>query len=279
MLDGEYTASQKGLLIPRTSDGRVLFMLPWKGFTLVGTTDVPAEVVPDPRPSTDEILYLIDHLKHQLGLEISRERITAAWAGIRPLVAGDNGNTAAVPRGFKIISDPSGLYSLFGGKWTSYRQMAESFLDVFIKDLEIAGKHPCITETTILLGGEGDLEALKKRLREECGLDEEEAMYLVHSYGNQAVEVIRLSKTVENGRKLARQYPFLLGEVIYAVRHEMACTALDVLERRIRLSALDQEAALNAAPKIIELMAMELGWSLERQQEELARAKRGVKHL
>lgn len=279
LLEGKYTPFDKGLLIPRTTDGRVLFLLPWKGFTLVGTTDVPIEIRRDPKPSTEEIHYLIDHLKDQLGIEITESQIKASWAGIRPLVSSDQGETSRVFRGFKIIRDPSGLYSLIGGKWTAYRKMAEKLLDEFLDGKEIEGVRPCVTENTMLLGGEGYSPRLAESLSKEFGLEKDIALHLAQSYGDKAIDVIRLSESLDLRGRIVERYPYLLGEIIYAVRNEMACTALDILYRRTRLAALDQESALSAIPKVIALMAEELGWSTVVQQEEFVKTRQGIKNL
>lgn len=279
LLEGKYTPFDKGLLIPRTADGRILFLLPWKGFTLVGTTDVPIKISEDPKPSREEIHYLIDHLKNQLGIEISESQIKASWAGIRPLVSIDKGETSKVFRGFKIIRDPSGLYSLMGGKWTAYRKMAEKFLDELVGGEELEGVRPCVTENTMLLGGEEYSPKLAESLSEEFGLDEDITQHLAQSYGDKAIDVIKLAETVDQSGRIVEKYPYLLGEIIYAVRNEMACTPLDFLYRRTRLAALDQESAISAIPKVVELMAKELDWNTVVQQEEFVKTRQRIKNI
>ncbi len=277
IIDGKYTPLGKGLLIPKTNDGRVLFLLPWKNSTLVGTTDISIEIARDPKPSEEEIKYLLDHIKRELGFEVKRDQIKSCWAGIRPLVSGKQVKTSLLFRGFKVIRDPSGMYSILGGKWTSYRKMAEMILDEICEKIPQAKK--CVTEDTLLFGGEGYFPGLSGKLCEMYGLEKDIALNLSQSYGGKAEEVIKLSQSLKDGTKrLVEGYPYLQGEIAYGVRNEMACTALDILHRRTRLADLDREAACSAIPIVINSMAKELGWNQIRQNEELMNTYDDIKY-
>lgn len=276
LIDGSYTRSGRGLLLPKSGE-RVLFMLPWQGFSLVGTTDLPVAITKDPRPSEEEIDYLLESLEKEIGLKIEKTQIKASWAGIRPLILESKGKTSEISRGFKILTDPSGLYSIQGGKWTSYRKMGEVLLDSICKKENLRHKK-CVTAETILCGGKGYSEKLSQVLAKQFRLDFDIADHLARSYGDRAQGLIRLSDVVEGGRqRLIEGYPYLSSEVIYAIRNEFAQTVLDVLCRRTRIAALDQEAALSVIPLVIKQMARELGWSDARQQEELVKSIAGIK--
>ena len=270
LLDNAYTPEGKGVLIPKTADGRLLFMLPWQGSTLVGTTDVPTEIIRFPKPSESEIRYLLAHLEKHLGLTIHKKEIKAAWSGIRPLISDPQANsTAEIARDFKIEIRKSGLCSIVGGKWTSFRKMAESVLDTLEAGGVILPKRSCVTAQISLAGADGYFVNLKKSLQGEFSLPDDVSEHLANSYGSRARDVAHLAVNEGLQGRLLEGHPYLRGEVLFAVREEFACTALDLLYRRIPLAALDQEGALKALPEVIKLMAGELHWDDSRQQEEL----------
>ena len=224
ILDRKYSPKLTGLLIPKTSDGRVLFLLPWMGSTLAGTTDIACETLQDPKPSEKEIQFIIDHLNKYLDHPISKDEIKSSWCGIRPLVREAHvPGTSQLLRDYKIIVSSSKLYSIVGGKWTSYRKMACDLIDTIIKNGDLHKKGKCMTDQTVLVGGD------------------------------RAKAIDALAKEGFSNR-LAEGYPFIEAEVIYAMRNEYACTEMDILARRTRLYTLDQKAAEKALPRVRELM-------------------------
>ncbi|MCS7058968.1 MAG: FAD-dependent oxidoreductase [Meiothermus sp.] len=265
VLDGKYTPPQTGLLVPRTEDGRVLFVLPWRGATLVGTTDNPSALHDHPPVSEEEVGYILRQVRPYLG-EIPRSAVRAAWSGLRPLVARGAADTARLARDHLIEERPSGLISLVGGKWTTYRKMAQDLVDYAVGRLGLQAG-PSRSAETPLVGGQGFDPEGARRL-EEIGLPPQVAQHLHQAYGARAPQVAQLA--LEGyGAPLVEGWPYLEAEVVYAARFEMAQTPLDVLARRTRLAFLDTQAALAALARVGELLGKELGWTQEERQRRM----------
>ncbi|MEX2542372.1 MAG: FAD-dependent oxidoreductase [Trueperaceae bacterium] len=254
VLDKGFSPPETGLLIPRTEDGRVLFLLPWLGHTLVGTTDNPAPLSADPQASEDEIEYILRHLRRYFDLPVAREDVLAAWSGLRPLVSdARKSGTASLTRDHLIDVSESGLVTITGGKWTTYRKMA---LDAVDRAVTAAGLDPRRTSQTdsIQLRGASGYSAQGHLELERMGLAPDVAAHLNRAYGSRSGEVALIAAD-GYGERLAEGYPHIEAEVIYAAREELACTADDVLARRTRLSFLNEEAARTARPRVEELLA------------------------
>lgn len=275
VLDKRFAPPDTGLLIPKTEDGRVLFVLPWEGHALVGTTDEPAQISEHPCPPENDISYLLRHLNRYFDLKVSETDIKAAWSGLRPLVFDPKASdTARLTRDHVIEVSPSGLITIAGGKWTTYRRMASDVLDRAVSTFNLKPPRNCRTRAIPLWGGANwDPEGGAKLLKGH-GLEAKVAEHLNSAYGS---EVHRLLEIVESGfgQTLAEGHPYLEAEVIYAARHELATRAMDILARRTSLALLDTEAAGRAAPRVVELMAHELGWDTVRRrtEEELVRER------
>jgi glycerol-3-phosphate dehydrogenase len=297
VLPGYYSPQKMGLIDPKTSDGRVIFFLPWQGNTIAGTTDAPAEVSYNPVAGEDEIDWILSEIRHYLSPDITVRRgdVLAAWSGIRPLVKDPNAkNTESLVRNHLVNVSPSGLLTCAGGKWTTYRQMAEEAVDEAITSFKLQPKpYPnapdvsgtemvndgaqlngtCQTHQVKLVGAHGFSKTLFINLIQHFGVETDVAKHLTESYGDRAWTVAALSSPTEKrapvrGEKISALYPFVDGEVRYAVRHEYAQTAIDVLARRTRLAFLNAEAALEALPKVIDIMAAELSWDSKRKDLE-----------
>jgi len=268
ILDKKFCPPDVGLLIPKTEDGRVLFILPWLGMTLVGTTDNPAKIETNPKPSEKDIQYILRHVGLYYEVSIARTAVKAAWAGLRPLVSNPKkADTAKLSRDHVIEILSSGLITIAGGKWTTYRKMAEDAVNQAVKLAKLKTKGNSKTEHTKLVGGRRYKQNLWKDLVAEYEVPENVAKHLALAYGGRAREVAHLAK--ENQfRLLVETHPYLESEILYAIRFEMAQTATDVLARRMRLAFLDQQAALSALPKVLEKMKKELAWSKEREEKE-----------
>lgn len=270
ILPDYYSPSGVGLLDPATKDGRVVFFLPWEGSVLAGTTDIPTKVDPNLAPTEEEILYIIEELSKYLNgdLKVGREDVLSAWAGIRPLVRDPSKTeTSELVRNHIVHTSPSKLITISGGKWTTYRSMARETVDEALKVLGLnPEKKPSMTERIYLVGAHGYSKMMYVNLIKQFGLETSIAKHLAKNYGDKAFDVAKLSK---DHKRLSRNYPFLEAEVIYAVQHEYAQTAADVLGRRTRLAFLNAKAALEATPRVVEIMAKELGWSKERKEKEV----------
>ncbi|KAL5038386.1 hypothetical protein BDV3_006443 [Batrachochytrium dendrobatidis] len=280
ILPNYYSPRNMGLLDPSTSDGRVIFFLPWQGSTIAGTTDSPTKVTSDPTPSDDDINWILKEIGNYLSPEIKVRRgdVLAAWSGIRPLVRDPNSKkTAALVRSHMINVSQSGLLTIAGGKWTTYRAMAQETIDKAIEIFDLKPTGPCITEHLQLIGSNGWSKKMFIKLIQHFGLETEVAQHLSDSYGDRAWAVASLAAQTGTrwplfGLRLAPGYPYIEAEVLYACQREYACTLVDVIARRTRLSFLNAQATLAALPRIAEIMQAELGWDTDRRNKEIANA-------
>ena len=267
-----------GLLDYNTSDGRFMFMLPWEGHTLVGTTDTKGSAETSPNPPDDEIEWLLKECGKYLtpNMKMRRSDVLSAWRGWRPLAADPHAPPDASTSRDHIISEnpETGVIFIAGGKWTTWREMAEEVVD------RIAGENSlkCRTLETKLFGGEGYTKSLYIELIQKYGMSQEVAKHLVKSYGARAWEVCELIQPSDKnwpefGRLLVENYPYIDADVIWACR-EYACTIEDVLSRRTRLAFLNKDAALEAIPVIADIMANELGWTAETKKQQIDAAEK-----
>ncbi|MFO7766848.1 MAG: FAD-dependent oxidoreductase [Pelovirga sp.] len=276
VLDQHFAPPDTGLMIPETEDGRVLFILPWEGHALIGTTDEPAPLTEHPPPLETEIDYLLRHARSYFDLHIDRTDIKATWSGLRPLVATPAANdTAGLTRDHLLAASKTGLVTLAGGKWTTYRKMAEDTVDYAIKSFALVPVTATCRTTDLPLVGSSDFDLLGgTELAELFALDVETATYLNRCYGDQAGQLLQLGRTTDTIRPLVSGHPCLEAEVLYAVRFELAQRVIDILARRTHLAVVDTWAAQAAAPRILELMAAELNWDKKRCTEEQERTER-----
>ncbi|KIX06437.1 uncharacterized protein Z518_04413 [Rhinocladiella mackenziei CBS 650.93] len=299
VLPGYYSPQKNsmGLIDPATSDGRVIFFLPWQGNTIAGTTDAPCHITPQPIAGEEEIGWILNEIKGYLSPDINVRRgdVLAAWSGIRPLVKDPKAkNTESLVRNHLVTVSESGLLTCAGGKWTTYRQMAEDAVDEAIKQFKLQTKPltaprrisgtemvddaapldgTCQTHQVRLVGAHGFSKTLFINLIQHFGIETEVAKHLAEAYGDRAWTVAALSSPTDErfpvrGKRLSPLYPFVDGEVRYAVRHEFAQRAVDVIARRTRLAFLNAQAALEALPRVIDLMAEELNWDRKRKNLE-----------
>ncbi|MGK3741774.1 MAG: glycerol-3-phosphate dehydrogenase [Bacillariaceae sp.] len=267
-----------GLLDYNTSDGRFMFMLPWEGHTLVGTTDTKGSAETSPSPPDDEIEWLLKECGKYLtpNMKMRRSDVLSAWRGWRPLAADPYAPPDASASRDHIISEnpETGVIFIAGGKWTTWREMAEEVVD------RIAGENSlkCRTLETKLFGGEGYTKSLYIELIQKYGMSQVVADHLVKSYGARAWEVCELIQPSDKnwpkfGRLLVENYPYIDADVIWACR-EYACTIEDVLSRRTRLAFLNKDAALEAIPAIADIMAKELGWTADTKKQQIDAAEK-----
>ncbi len=273
VLDQRFSPPATGLLIPQTDDGRVLFLLPWHGHTLVGTTDNEAEIEAEPRAHEDEIAYVLRHVERYFDVPVERSDVKAAWSGLRPLVSDPQAaDTAGLSRDHVVNVGPAGLVTIAGGKWTTYRRMA---VDAVNQAVSVAGLEPERESTTAslpLVGAEGFSAQGAGDLQERFALEADVASHLNRAYGSFAAEVARLA-TEGLERRLVPEQPYLEAEVVYAARHEYARSTADVLWRRLRLAMLDEEDARRALGRVAELLADELGHDEARRAADVAEAE------
>ncbi|MDX2481770.1 MAG: FAD-dependent oxidoreductase [Desulfuromusa sp.] len=269
VLDKRFAPPDTGLMIPATEDGRVLFVLPWEEHALVGTTDEPAEITEHPQPLESEIDYLLRHVTRYFNLQVEKSDIKSVWSGLRPLVSDPKAtDTAKLARDHVIEDSDDGLLTIAGGKWTTYRKMALDTVDHAIKQFNLVAPKPtCQTENLQILGSAIYEETGDVMLSEKYGFAADLAAYLNRTYGDQAEQVANLAEK-GYGARLVENHPVLEAEVLYAVRYELAERVIDVLARRMPLALLDTEATRVAVPRVLEIMAEELGWSQKRIEIE-----------
>lgn len=259
------------LLIPKTPDGRVVFAIPFQGELLLGTTD---QDFPNPEQepvlNADEVDFLLETLQPYVSQSLEKALVKAGFGGLRPLITASKKQTKGLVRDHEVEYDPeSGLFSLLGGKWTTYRLMACDAVDTVCRALDIDAA--CTTADQPLAGGENFAPTAWQSIAAQYGLPEDIAQHLCRNYGSRAAAVASL--THENpdwAQPLAPGYPFIRAEVIHAVREEMACTPRDVLARRVRLEILNWETTLAVIPDVVGLMAAEMGWSEPEQKYQVA---------
>jgi len=245
------------ILVPKTSDGRVVFAIPWHRHVVIGTTDLPvATACLDPVPDDSEIEYLIEIVNRYLRRPIGRTDITATFAGLRPLVnSAATSSTSKLSREHAIDVSPRGLISIAGGKWTTYRKMAEDVIDTAARRGGLAAR-PSVTAQLPLHGATTRFEP-----------DD-----TLRTYGTDAIAVEALAHTEPAlAEPLHPRLPYTAAEVVYAARSEMARTVDDVLARRTRALFLDAAASDEAAPQVARLLARELGRSSDWEAEQLSK--------
>lgn len=262
VLDRSFLPGDAAIMVPRTDDGRVLFAIPWHGRVVVGTTDLPvAQAALEPRPLRQEIDFLLQHAARYLTRDPQPADVLSMFAGLRPLVRGDATTTAALSRDHTLQISTSGLVTIAGGKWTTYRKMAEDTIDQ-AASLAALDMKACVTRDLHIHGHHADAGQFGD-LRE---------------YGSDASSVAGMIASRPGWEeRLHPALPYRVGEIAWAVRHEMARTVEDVLARRMRALLLDARASIEAAPQVAAVMAEELqrdgGWVQEqvRAYEAVAR--------
>lgn len=250
VFDREFLPGETAIMVPHTRDGRVMFAIPWHGRVLVGTTDTPVpEALLEPAPQQHEIDFILETAGDYLAKRPTRADIRSVFTGIRPLVkAGGAASTAALSRDHTIQVSPSGLLTIAGGKWTTYRKMAEDAVDhaIVLAHLE---ERPCVTRE-LLIHGSAAL-AIEELIRERSEL----------------------------AAPLHAALPIHGGHVVWAARQECARTVEDVLARRTRALFLNTAAAVAMAPEVARLLAQELGRDEAWQQAQLAAFREVAAHF
>jgi glycerol-3-phosphate dehydrogenase len=267
VVDSSFLGGDDAIMIPKTSDGRVMFGVPWHDRVILGTTDVPVkEFVLEPRALDEEVDFILETAGRYLAKKPQRSDVLCVFAGLRPLAAprhgADGAKTKEISRSHKMLVSPSGLVTITGGKWTTYRKMAEDTVNLAVKTAKLPWRR-CTTKTLKIHG-----------YRENP--DRSNKMYI---YGSDSDEILKMQN--DNpvlAEKLGNGVDFTVGEVVWAVRKEMARTVDDVLARRVRVLYLDARAAIELAPRVAAIMAAELGrdkaWE-EQQVNEFRELARG----
>lgn len=263
MLPYETLNSKAAMLIPETKDGRVVFAIPFENKVLLGTTDTDyRQLDQEPILQKEEVDYLLETLNRYVDKELKPEQVKAGFGGLRPLVAASSReDTKSLLRDHMVEHDhASGLLSLLGGKWTTYRLMAKDTIDEACHILKVDAT--CTTSDHYLVGGQQYRYEDWKLLAGEYGFGNDTAQHLMENYGDRARQVAALCKRDPKlAERLHEQYPYIKAEVIYQVEEEMARIPRDILARRLRLEILDWEAAYAVTPEVASLIGSVLGWN------------------
>jgi glycerol-3-phosphate dehydrogenase len=244
VLDLDFLGGEDALMIPKTKDGRVLFAVPWQGKLVVGTTDTLRDRAKlEPEALKKEIDFVLETASGYLSKKPTREDVKAVFAGLRPLARPKEGSakTKEISRSHKIIVSKSGLVSIIGGKWTTFRKMGEDTVECFSKITGL-GLQPSKSKDILLHGFTKDVPA---------------GHWAVYGSNAHLIQKIAQEKP-EFSEKIHPEFPNIQAEVIWAVRNEMAVKVEDVLSRRIRMLILDAQAALDSGEKVARLMADEM---------------------
>ena len=243
VLPSSFKIKNEALMIPKTSDGRVLFLIPWKNKILVGTTDTLIEKVNlDPEANQNEINFILETVNKFISPNVEKKDILSIFIGLRPLAKTSNkSKTKEISRSHKIIISKSNLVSIVGGKWTTFRKMGEDVVDLFYK-----------------ITGDKINKSSSENIRIH-GYSKEKIKGHLSIYGSDYKEICHLlEEKINFKKKLHPNYPYLEGEVIWSIRHEMAITLEDVLCRRIGLLFIDALASVQISEKVLSLMKIEL---------------------
>ncbi len=256
VVDKDFLPSATAIMIPHTDDNRVLFAVPWHNKTIIGTTDTPInDISAEPIALNDEVDFVMHHIGKYLVKKPMQKDIRSIFAGLRPLVKDDAASTAALSREHHISISNSHLVSVVGGKWTTYRKMAEDVLHLALKYFGIEEKS-CSTQQLKIHGWKIEVDF--------------NAPLSYYGYDENAIRVM-IAKDPPLGEKIHPLLPFVKAEFIWAVRNEMCMTVEDALSRRTRALLLDAQAAIESAPVVAKIIASELHkdekW-VHRQTEE-----------
>ncbi len=248
VVEKHFFRGNAGMMIPKTDDGRVLFAIPWHDKLLLGTTDTPVEnITLDPKPLKEEIDFIIRHFNRYTTANINYQDVKSAFAGLRPLAkVGSEKKTSVMSRDHVIKVLPSGLLHITGGKWTTYRNMAEKTID---KAIQSAGLKFSPSKT----------KDLKIHGWQAAGINNHLSLY-----GSDAYEILKLIEADSSlSEKIHPSYPYTKAEIMWFIENEMAINLEDILARRLRLLFLDANAAMESAPVVAQMLASQTGKEAE----------------
>lgn len=273
VLSKRFLPDNYGVLDMNTSDGRFLFILPWQDHVLIGTTDRKMDATRGPLPQDEEIRWLVKESGKFFKNEFkpTRDDVLSAWCGIRPLVLdpAHMGSNEMMSRDHLVYYDKvSKSVLVAGGKWTTFRHMAEDAVNEVVLHFNFPLAKPCQTLKTKYVGFEGYSHNLAEILVKECCIPHRLASHLVKTYGGRSRDVLQVAESMEGGFQQlvegSELYPHIAAEVVYAARFEWAVRASDIIGRRTRLAFLDKEVATKTVDTVVKLLAAELDWDEQR---------------
>jgi glycerol-3-phosphate dehydrogenase len=270
VLDKHFLPGEAAIMVPHTDDGRVLFAVPWHNKIIVGTTDTPVqEISSEPRATPEEVDFILQQVSRYLATPPSRADIRSVFAGLRPLVKGNTKTTAELSRDHLITVSNSGLITVTGGKWTTYRRMAEDTVNTAVNRCGLEDR-PCQTSWLPIHG------AAPAGGETSSPTDFHAPLYY---YGTDMASIRSLVATDPSlGQLLHRRLPYIQAEIIWAAREELCMTIEDAMSRRTRALLLDAAAAIECAPIVARLLARELGRDIEWEAQQLKEFRELASH-
>ena len=256
-----------GILIPKTLDKRVIFMLPWLNHTLIGTTENASQTAVNPQPLASDFEYLLEQMNPFLQKPLGTDDILAAWTGLRPLVSDKGQSSSRLSRDHYVEVSPSGLVTIVGGKWTTYRLMARDTIDTIVQThrLAVGGSQ---THQILLDGAEGFHWSLVDQIQQKSGISQDSARHIVSHYGTFSLALL------EGGpcQKIHPDLPYLLAEVDYSVNHEFVTTPVDFLTRRVRIGFLDDARYRECIRVVASRLSFLFSWNQAEEEEQVRAA-------
>lgn len=266
---------KEGQLLFTTPDKRVIFMLPWQGYCLVGTTEIPTKYTSNPRITKKEIQYLLHHINTQLNLNISANEITSSFSGLRPLIQTSK-ELSDIVREHIIDKSASNLVSITAGKWTTYRHMAQECLDFCVKQELIEKRRACVTHDFQLIGNNSDITSnnLNKWIK-----DGAVCQNLIDLYGDQCYNVLKYKKDPHALEKIHENHVYIKAELLYSMKYEFVKKPLDFLFRRIPIGKVNLKATKQLLKPVVQIMSFEQNWDEKQTTLEYNKALKEINEL
>lgn len=268
----EFLPLEEGILLPNTSDGRVIFILPYLNHCLIGTTDNKTIYEENQKVIDEEIKYLLEEINNYFEKDIKKDDILSSWSGIRPLIKSDKSTTQQMAREHIILKSKNNLVSIAGGKWTTYRKMSEYLVDFLIKNKFLEKQKNCQTRNYKLAGNEANIEEFDKFMSfyPILKMTKESLKTL---YGTFCIKVLSLANETDNFELINEDLPYLKAEIEYCIKEEFVEKPIDFLARRIGLCFLDKKKAFECVNCVCEEMGKILFWDEKRVDDEKIECK------
>lgn len=254
---------QSALIIPKTSDGRVVFLIPWEGKVLLGTTDTAIQKISqEPMPEDREIDFLLETGNSVLDHKLTKSMIKSVFSGLRPLIGGGNSkSTKSISREEAILESESGLITMSGGKWSTFRKMGEDLTDRIQKKFDLA-EVECTSKQHVYVGGENyDPQKTSEKIISTYKVSKDIGIRLSSSYGTEVFDILGKSpKELKNG--------IFKEEILHFINKEYANSTLDILARRLRILFLDLDLSLKLLQPIHEILANQLKWNQKEKEKD-----------
>lgn len=267
VISKDFLKNDEAILLSNTSDGRIIFILPYLNHCLIGTTDNKTIYEENPKAKEQEIAYLLKEVNNYFEKNLTKDDILSSWSGIRPLLKSDKNSTQGMIREHKIISSNSGLISICGGKWTTYRKMSEELVDYLLKNQRLEKKESCQTNDFKLVGNEQNIISIEK-LMDFYPISKQTKESLKTLYGTSCMQVLNLANEIKDFELINEKLPYLKAEINYCVKYEFVKKPIDFLSRRIGLCFVNKQNALNCTDEVCKRMGEIFVWDEKRVEDE-----------